>query len=815
MIQDLRFASRQFYKAPAFCLAVILTLALGIGVNTAVFSMMDGLLLRKLPYPQPERIAALVVHREGIDHGKARSDDDDSFDGSAWQLLKDNVDAVNFASWGGSGGVNLSAGSGAEKAVKYVRGSRVSANYFNVLGIPLHLGRSFNENEDRPHGAPVVVLSYGLWASTFHSDPQIIGKAIELKGEPYTVTGVLPKNAATPSKADLFTPLQPSTTGECGGQNCGILVRLKRGASWQQANAELARIRLPYFSELESKYHGRGWIYARPLQLELAGDMQDKIVVLMLAVGFILLIACSNLAGLGLVRISRRTHEIATRLALGASRWDVLRQLWIENLLLALMGAVCGVGLAWLILAALRGFLPEEMFPVGGFAIDGRVLAFTFGTSVLTSLLFGALPALQTRRVDLRTALAVGSRTLSGGSSRLRQWLIGAEVAITLVLLAAAGLLVRTLVHLETLPPGFDTHNVMTAKASLDDVRYHNAGAFQRLLASSVASMRQIRGVEDAAVGLSVPYERGLNDGITILDGKNAGEEPGSSLAYVTPGYFSTLRIPIIAGRSFTDGDTPTSQPVAVVNTAFGKRFYADPAPIGRHFRTAKITYTIVGVVSNVAKRPGMERTAPLATEAVFYLPDTQIAQGLVNIAHIWFQPSWIVRSSSPNQALTKLMQSALAQADPNLPVSGFYSMDQILAEQLQQQRVEVWVLASLAALALLLSTIGIYALVSNLVVQRTREIGIRIALGSTIPGAMLQAGSSGMIAAGAGLASGLVLSFLALRVLSSQIYGVRTNDPVTLITVLLLLAFIATAASFLPTLRISRIQPADTLRAE
>ena len=455
------------------------------------------------------------------------------------------------------------------------------------------------------------------------------------------------------------------------------------------------------------------------------------------------------------------------------------------------------------------------MFPVGGFSIDARVLAFTFGTTVLTSLLFSALPALQTQRVDLRTALAAGSRTLSGGSSRLRQWLIGAEVALTVVLLAAAGLLVRTLVHLETLPPGFDTHNVMTAKASLDDMRYHDAGAFQKLLSSSVTSMRQIPGVEYAAVGLSVPYERGLNDGITIMDGKNAGDNPGSSLTYITPGYFSTLRIPLLAGRGFTDGDTSASQPVTIVNAAFGKRFYADAVPIGRHFKTDKITYTIVGVVSNVAKQPGMERSAPLSTEPVFYLPATQIAQGLVNIAHIWFQPSWIVRTRARNQKITSLMQSALAKVDPNLPVSGFYSMDQILAEQLQQQRVEVWILASLAGLAVLLSTIGIYALVSNLVVQRTREIGIRIALGSTIPGAMLQVGSSGMLAAGAGLACGLALSFLVLRVLASQIYGVRTNDPVTLISVLSLLGLIAAGASLLPTLRISRIQPAETLRAE
>jgi MacB-like periplasmic core domain len=335
------------------------------------------------------------------------------------------------------------------------------------------------------------------------------------------------------------------------------------------------------------------------------------------------------------------------------------------------------------------------------------------------------------------------------------------------------------------------------------------------LLAKSVAAMREIPGVQDAAVGLSVPYERGLNDGLTISDGPQAGNGTGSSLAYVTPGYFSTLRIPLFAGRVFTDGDTSTSQRVAVVNTAFGKRFFGDPSPIGHHFNTGKITYTIVGVVADVAKQPGMESGAPIATEPVFYLPVTQTPQGIVNIAHIWFQPSWIVRTSGPIQGLTVAMQRALAKADPNLPVSGFYSMEQILAEQLQKQRVEVLLLATLAGLALLLSAIGIYALVSNLVVQRTREIGIRIALGSTIQQAMLHVGSSGVTAAVAGLISGIALSFLALRVLSSEIYGIRTYDPVTLIAVPLLLALIAGAASFLPTLRISRIQPADTLRSE
>ena len=823
-LNDLRFAFRQLHKNPGYALAVVLTLALGIGVNTAVFSMVDGFMLRRLPYPEPERIAALVVHTQGVSQrsGKLFTEDDNSFTGASWQLLKDNVSGLTFASYGLTSGVNLKADANAGGAVRYVHNIRVSAHYFDVLGIPLYLGRSFSEQEDIPHGPPIVVISYALWQSTFHSDPKLIGKSIELKGEPYTVVGILPRNALTPSNADLFTPLQPATTGECGGNNCGIMVRLKPGANWQQVNAQMSHVRLPFFSDIETKNHGSAWIYARPMQRELAGEMHDEVSVLMLAVSFILLIACANLAGLALVRISRRTPEVATRLALGATRFDVLRQLWIENLVLALTGAAAGLFLAMLILNGLRGFLPEWMIPIGGFHLDARVLAFTFGASLITSLLFGALPALQTRRVDLRSSIAAGSKAVVGGTGRTRQWLIGAEVALTVILLAAAGLLIRTLVQLESLPPGFDPTNVMTAKVSLDDARYHNAATFQSLLQKSVAAMRKIPGVQDAAVGLSVPYERGLNWPIAIKDGKLAGTNDGSSLAYVTPDYFATLRIPILAGRVFTDSDTATSQQVAVVNATFAKQFYGEASPVGRHFTLGienlsdNKVFTIVGVVSEVAKKPGMSGDAPISHEPVFYLTATQIPQGVANGAHTWFQPSWIVRTRGPIQGLlTESMQRALAEADPDLPFSGFYSMQQILDEQLQMQCMQVLLLTVLGSLALVLSAIGIYSLVSNLVVQRTREIGIRIALGSTIEEAMLHVGSSGLFATGGGLVAGIALSFVLLRALASQVYGVKTYDPITFVAVLLVLAVIAVVASFLPTLRISRIQPADTLRAE
>jgi len=327
--------------------------------------------------------------------------------------------------------------------------------------------------------------------------------------------------------------------------------------------------------------------------------------------------------------------------------------------------------------------------------------------------------------------------------------------------------------------------------------------------------MHQIPGVESAAVGLSLPYERGLNDGVKVLDGKLAGKEWGASTAYVSPEYFRVLRIPILAGRAITESDTPTSESVTVVNTDFARQFFDEPNPIGRHFQNSNHLYTIVGVAANVTKRPGMGGNAPMATEPVFYLPATQIDQGLVNVAHIWFQPSWIVRTTRPVQGLTSVMQKALAQVDPNLPFSGFHSMEDLLAENLVFQRVEVVLLSSLAGLALLLSAVGIYGLVSNLIVQRTREIGIRMALGSPVRQAMVDVGSAGIAAAAVGLISGMALSFLVLRLLRSEIYGVRDYDPLTFTVVLIFIAVVAALASFLPALRITRIDPAVTLRME
>ena len=655
-------------------------------------------------------------------------------------------------------------------------------------------------------------MSYNLWRNTFASNPSVPGQAVLVKGEPYTIVGVLPDRALTPLNADIYTALQPSREGEGGGTNFQAITRLRDGAAWQTANAEIDRA----WSQRANRYELRNYPGAQvayhsvPLQQGQTAKLRPQVLALMLSAGLILLIACANLAGLTLVRMLRRTSEVATRLALGASRWQIRKQFWIENLLLALLGGASGIGLGLLALRGLLLLLPEHFLPVAGVPLDGRVLAFTLLVSLLTSVLFGMLPTLATRTVDLRSSLS--ARAVAGaGSPRLRQALIASEVALTVVLLAASGLLIRTLIHLETLPPGFNPIGVITAKASLDDVRFRDPAAFRKLLDESTDAMRRIPGVQQAAVGLSLPYERTLvNGGLPVRDGKEAGQTFETNQTYVTPGYFAALQIPVLLGRSFTAGDGPDAQPVAIVNQTFVRKVFHGANPVGRH--VDKNT-TIVGVVEDVAIVPGVEAGAPITGEQVMYTPAAQADAQSLALLHTWFQPSWIVRTAGPIEGLTARMQQALAAVDPNLPFSGFYSMRDLLAKTLATQRVEVALLTVMAGLALLLSAVGIFALVANLVTQKTREIGIRIALGSTVRQAMVHVGAPGVRASALGLVLGLMLSAVALRAMRTVLYGVGVYDGTTMLAVVLTLASVTLIATTVPTLRIVRIDPAETLR--
>ncbi|HUH62404.1 MAG TPA: ABC transporter permease [Terracidiphilus sp.] len=808
---DARFALRQMARAPGFVITVCVTLALGIGVNTAIFSIVNALLLKQLPYPHPERIVTLFLRTTGSEP----SDGQRWVDGEQWELLRDDVpSAIAALTAIGTTGVNVETSTHAQ----YVHAGRVSALYFDVLGLRPAMGREFNLDEDRPHGPGAAILSYSLWRTVFGGNRDAIGQKMLLRGAPYTIVGVLPEGATTPMNAELYIPLQPSRDGEGMSTNYEAILRLRDGATWQQANGEVDRaLSRSQRAQDAAKTNPGGQLtyYLVPLQKGETVRLRPQVLALMLAAGFILLIACANLAGLTLVRTLRRAPEIATRLAVGATHWRVQRQLWIENLLLALMGGSCGIGVAALALRGLLQLLPEHFLPVAGVPLDGRVLAFTLVVSLSTSVLFGMLPALASGRVEIRSSLA--SRALvSAGSIRLRQALIAGEIALTVVLLLGAGLLIRTLIHLETMPPGFNPQGVMTAKASVDDARYHDPAALGKLLRESVGVMRQIPGVENAAVGLTLPYEHALLSSVTLSDGKEAGLQGMSRWVFVTPGYFETLEIPLLAGRTINDGDNAQAQRVAIVDETFVRKFYHGVNPVGR---TMNKDLTIVGVVSDtvLSTAGGLNAEAgPLTDQETVYVPYAQkVDPKELAVIHAWFQPSWIVRTARPVGGLTAQMQRALESAAPNLPFSGFYSMDMLQAQTLAMQRVQVALLATMAALALLLSAVGIFALVANLVTQRTREIGLRIALGSTVRRAMVHAGSSGGFAAGIGLVMGLIAGAAAVRAIRSQLWGVGVYDAPTMLTVTAVLCAVALLAAIVPALRIARIDPAKTLREE
>jgi macrolide transport system ATP-binding/permease protein len=433
-------------------------------------------------------------------------------------------------------------------------------------------------------------------------------------------------------------------------------------------------------------------------------------------------------------------------------------------------------------------------------------------------VLFGLLPALTIRKNELRVSMGSHFATVAR-SVRLRQALIAGEVALTAVLLTATGLVIHTLIHLKTLPPGFNPNGIVSAKASLDDARFHDPAAFRKLLDTGLAAMRQIPGVQNAAVGLTLPYERAVIDAVALTNSKGAPQQISTDEVYVTPGYFGTLQIPVLAGRAFADSDNSTTQPVVIINDTFARKFFSGTDAVGRYLAKNNKNLLIVGVVATTVGSSAAQLTegiGPLTKEETIYVPAAQIDNPQeLSIIHTWIQPSWIVRTATPIAGLTGQMQQALASADPNLPFSGFYDIRDLMASTLAMQRIEVALLGAMAFLALLLSAVGLFALVANMVVQRTREISIRVALGSTLPKLMVQIGRSAVAAAATGLLVGLILSFAALRVMRNILYGISVYDPPAILLTVVVLGAVVFLASLIPVLRVARIDPAVTLREE
>jgi len=814
---DLRHGVRVLARSPFFTVTAVVIFAVGLGANAAIFSLVDTLLLRPLPYPQPDRLELVgrVVHSNGT---QGIENLVWSQDGRTWQTLREHARTVDLAPYSGwPTGVNLVA----DGAATYVKEQRVGAGFFRVLGVAPALGRGFTREEDVPGGAPVVVLSQSLWMGHFGGDPEILGKRVALKGEPYTVIGVMPAGFRSTEEADLWTPLRPSTTGEGGGTNYGIVVRRKPGVSRQQAEAEIAALGARVWEEERSDWPpGMDVRFTLgPLRTGLTSDLRQPLSLLWAAVVLALVVVCANLASLMLARSSGRRRELAARMALGGSRAAIVRTILAEGVLVAVAGTVLGIGLGHLALGALSGLAHQALGFWQPVALDLRVLGATAVIALVACVGFGLWPALSASRIDLREALAQGgSGAASGGATHWpRRLLVVGEVAVGVVLLIFSGLLVRTFVHLRSLDTGVYTAGVVTGTVSLHDARYATRAEIEHLFTESLERIRRWPGIESAAIGLGLPFERPLNLGFRALPAGGEPTEPASvSALYVTPGYFETLGVPLLRGRSVQRSDGPDGALVAVVNSAFVDRYLGGASPLDSRISIAGDERQIVGVVGNVLYDPsGQGGTGPLVQLPAVYVPSSQMADQAFVMIHTWFEPSWVVRSALDPDATVAALRRAVREVAPELPFARFQRLDQVEATALGEQRFLMSLVLVLAGIAAALAALGIYGLIAASVTERTRELGIRLALGATRAQVLRAVVLPGVALTAAGTVLGVAGALAGARLVRSLVVGVSTTDPWSLAAGAATLLVIATLASLLPGLDVLELDPARTLREE
>jgi predicted permease len=750
----------------------------------------------------------MIVTRDGAVVGE-----NNSHTGKVWEAIRDHATTFDAAVLSGlAARISLVL---PDRAV-VITPQRVSAGYFRVLGVPPAMGREFTREEDRVGGPTVTVLSDRLWRSVFDGDPSVLGRTVLLKGEPHEVIGIMPPSFRSSVDADLWTPIRPNTNGEGASPNYGIIARLKDGATWPQAAAEAAVVADPALNPREGA-SGRHSLV--PLQDALAQSVRLPLLLLSAAVGLVLAVACVNLAGLLLARASRRTREIATRLAIGGDRRAVMRQLLIESILLAVCGGVFGLVIGAVALGGLKATATDLLLtPWGQVSLDARVLSVTLGLTMLTAVLFGLVPAMQATRLDVQAALAEGgTRSVAGGARGWpRRVLVIAEVALGVVLLVGAGLLIRTFVYLQTRPPGFDPRRVIVSTVSLDDARYAQHAGIEQLFERSLGRIHAIPGVESAAVSLGLPYERILNMGARIVQPSGQPSDfVFSTATYVTPGYFETLRLPIQRGRPFSTADTTTSAPAVIVNEVFARRYFKDRDAVGEYVTMSGATRQIVGVAANVQQRGGFQDFGPIDALPAIYMPFSQFPGGNLRTIHGWFSTAWIIREGRDGAVTEQVLRRAMADVDSQLALSPSRGVDDVRAAALTRQRVLMWLVAALGGLALFLAAIGIHALIASGVAERTRELGIRMALGATVRQTVVDAARPGIIMAIAGVAIGCALAAGASGLIRNLLWGVRENDPITFIAVVGALLTVAVAASILPALRIRKFDPVSLLRSE
>ena len=804
LARDLRYGLRRLRWAPAFNAIVILTLALVIGATGAVFSLADAILLRPLPLPEPDRLAVVSFKRVSAAGEFAGP----SVDGAMWAAVRDHATLID-AAVSVRGSPNVSFASGGRPS--FVRTQLIGDGYFRVLGVPPFLGREFTRDEARPGGPAVAILSFGFWQRVFQGRADAIGQPVLLRGEPFTVVGVMPEGFEGLFEAAVWMPLK----GAGQGLNYMVVARPRQGVTFAQADAELAALGTAPFAMLRPSSTTNRRLVLTPLQDTLVDGVRQPLVMLGWAVTAVLLIACVNIAALLMARSVSRSREVATRMALGGSRAAVVRQLMVESLVVAVIGGTAGVLVAFAGLEALKAIGKTTFSEWARVTLDGRTVAVSLGLSCLTSIVFGLLPAWQTSRVDVRAALAGGSRSVAGASSHaVRKLLVCAEVALGVVMLVGGGLLLRQFMFLQSLDPGFTAERLYSVSTSLQDARYQDPAVINRLFSTSIERLRQTPGIEAAAVSQGLPYQRLLNMGFRIEGRPDDDRQPPiTNIVYVTPGFFETFGIAIVEGRAIDGRDGANVPPVVIVNETFRQIYFKGEPAIGRRLRFSDQAREVVGVSRDVQQFGGgfslpQMRRGPIVATPTMYLPAAQSDRGLLSA----FSPVWTVRARSAADAATALT-AAISAADPLLPLGPLRAMEQVIGESMAQPRLLMLLVGTLALAALLLSAIGIHGLIAHIVSERTREFGIRLALGAPTGRIVRAVAQSGVVLAALGAAIGVALSFPATSLVAASVPNLSTRDLPTYLGVATVLVIVALVSSLLPTLRIARLDPVRILR--
>jgi putative ABC transport system permease protein len=800
--QDLRYGIRTLLHQPGFTLVAVVALALGIGATTAIFSVVNAVLLRPLPFPEADRLVYIGQQYRGEIAGVGEP----KF--LFWREQSQSFEALAcYSNYGGAGG-NLAGGQEAE----YVSGLRVSEDFFRALGVYPALGRTFTHEEDTPGSARIGILSDGLWRRSFGADKDVIGKTVMLNGQPLMIVGVMPPQFRFGSSTDLLVPMR-AQRGSNVDPNAEVVGRLKPGVSLQQAQAELKVIAEKYRAAFPREMQAEESVGAEPYQDLFTEGVAKYLWIFLGAVSLLLLIACANVANLQLSRATTRQREMAVRMALGASVGRIMRQLLTEGLVLAFIGGAAGLLVAVWGTELLTRLIPQDFLPrVAEISMDWRVLLFAFAASVLTGLLFGAAPAWQARKVDVNTALKESAGKGGTARGRLRGALVVAEVALSLVLLVSAGLLVRTFTNLLGVTPGFDPHNVLTFQINLNGERYNATEKASAFYHDALERISHLPGVESAAVTNKLPLDWQFNLPIFLPDKPDQAQSV--QFRMITPDYFRAMKINVTQGRSFNDSDTPAGQPVAIVNEAFARKFYEGKSALGRQFSVGRNNgdpeRQVVGIVGDI-KQQGLDRPAP----AMVYVPIEQVSDKLLAAVRAFNATNFVVRTIVEPTSLVSSIKHEIAAIDSTLPLSHIATMEEVAAQSITSQRFNMLLLGLFAALGLLLAAVGIYGVMSYTVAQSTREIGIRMALGAQAGGVLRLVVGRGMTLALIGMVVGVAAALALTRLMKSFLFGVSATDPLTFILYSLILIVVALAACLIPARRATKVDPMVALRYE